>query len=73
MLNAFADKDDNLEIPASDWDPTSSKQRGTTNVNIIYHDSPESLENMLEMGFPGGFTMTLNYLENLLTTLSRRQ
>jgi len=27
---------------------------------------------MIEMGFHGGFTMTLNYLKNLLITLSQQ-
>jgi hypothetical protein len=31
----------------------------------------ERLERMVEMGFEQGFTMTLNYLEELLATLSR--
>ena len=72
MLNAFADEDENLELPASEWDVSFSEQNGTTKVSItIYNDSIERMEKMIEMGFQGGFTMTLNYLENLLTTLSQ--
>jgi uncharacterized protein YndB with AHSA1/START domain len=74
MWNAFADKDENPELPGSDWDFNLSEQNGKTKVSIsIYNESLERMEKMIEMGFQGGFTMTLNYLENLLTTLSQRQ
>lgn len=74
MLNAFADKDANPDLPGSEWDLDFSEQNGITKVSItIYNDSIERMENMIEMGFQGGFTMTLNYLENLLETLSQRQ
>ena len=74
MSNAFADKDENPELPGSDWDLNFSEQNGTTKVSItIKNESLARLEKMIEMGFQGGFTMTLNYLENLLTTLSQRQ
>lgn len=74
MLNAFADKDANPDLPGSEWDLDFSEQNGITKVSItIYNDSIERMENMIEMGFQGGFTMTLNYLENLLQTLSQRQ
>ena len=73
MLNAFANKDENPELPASEWDVSFSEQNGTTKVSItIYNDSIERMEKMIEMGFQGGFTMTLNYLENLLTTLLQK-
>jgi uncharacterized protein YndB with AHSA1/START domain len=72
--NAFADKDENPELPGSDWDLNFSEQNGTTKVSItIYNESLERMEKMIEMGFQGGFTMTLNYLEDLLATLSQRQ
>ncbi len=74
MSNAFADKDENPELPGSDWDLNFSEQNGTTKVSItIKNESLARMEKMIEMGFQGGFTMTLNYLENLLTTLSQRQ
>ncbi|MEP6646172.1 MAG: SRPBCC domain-containing protein, partial [Saprospiraceae bacterium] len=74
FLNAFADKDENPELPGSDWDLTFSEQGGTTRVNItIKNESLARMEKMIEMGFQGGFTMTLNELENLLTILSQRQ
>ena len=68
FLNAFADKDENPQLPGSDWDLTFSEQNGTTKVSItIYNDSLERMEQMIEMGFKEGFTMTLNELEELLT------
>ena len=75
MSNAFADKDENPDLPGSDWDFNFSEQNGpdshrVTKVSItIKNESLERMEKMIEMGFQGGFTMTLNYLENLLTTL----
>ena len=72
-LNAFADKDGNPDLPGSDWDLNFSEQEGITKVSItIYNESLERMEKLIEMGFQGGFTMTLNYLEDLLTTLSRQ-
>ncbi len=72
-LNAFADADENPELPGSDWDLTFSEQNGTTKVSItIYNESFERMEKMIEMGFQGGFTMTLKSLEELLATLSKR-
>ena len=71
-LNAFADKDGNPDLPGSDWDLNFSEQNGTTTVRItIYNQSLERMEKMIDMGFQGGFTMTLNYLEDLLASLSR--
>ena len=74
MTNAFADKDENPELPASNWDLAFSEQNGTTLVRItIKNESQARFEKMIEMGFQGGFTMTLNYLDNLLTTLPQQQ
>lgn len=73
MFNAFADKDENIELPGSDWDYTFSEQNGKTTVNIIiYNESLARLEKMIEMGFTEGFKMSMNNLENLLATLSVR-
>ena len=70
FFNAFADENENLQLPGSDWDLSFSEQDGTTTVSIsIYNESLERLERMIEMGFKEGFTMTLNYLEELLATL----
>ena len=74
MLNAFADAAENPELPASEWDLSFSEQNGTTKVSItIYNESLARMEKMIEMGFQGGFTMTLKSLEELLATLSKQQ
>jgi uncharacterized protein YndB with AHSA1/START domain len=68
-LSVFADKDENPQLPGSNWDLNFSEQNGITQVSIrIYNESLERMEQMLEMGFKEGFTMTLNYLEQLLIT-----
>ena len=78
MYNAFADKDENPELPGSDWELNFSEQKGpdsnrVTKVSItIYNESLDRMEKMIEMGFKQGFTMTLDYLESLLTTLSKK-
>lgn len=72
FLNAFADKDENPSLPGSDWDLSFSEENGITTVNIsIYNESLERMEQMIEMGFQGGFTMTLNELDNLLANLKK--
>lgn len=70
MYNTFADKDENPELPGSEWDYTFSEQNGITKVNIIItNESLERMERMIEMGFIEGFKMTINNLDNLLTQL----
>lgn len=72
MSNAFADENENPHLPGSDWDFNFSAQDGITTVRIsIYNDSLERMEKMIEMGFMEGFTMTINYLEQLLPTLKQ--
>lgn len=72
MLNAFTDKDEHPDLPGSQWDLNFSEQNGKTKVSItIYNESLTRLEQMIEMGFQGGFTMTLHSLEKLLPTLSQ--
>ena len=72
-FSAFADKNENPSLPGSDWDLSFSEQNGITKVSItIKNDSLERMEKMIEMGFKEGFTMTLNYLEELLATLSQK-
>jgi uncharacterized protein YndB with AHSA1/START domain len=73
MFNAFADKDENPELPGSEWDYTFSEQNGKTKVTIIiYNESLARLEKMIEMGFTEGFKMSMNNLENLLENLSEK-
>lgn len=72
MLNAFADKDENRDLPGSEWDLNFSEQNGTTTVHVsIYNESRERMDRMIEMGFKEGFTMTLNELDALLSTLKK--
>ena len=74
ILNAFADKDENPLLPGSNWDLNFSEKNGITKVSIsIYNESLERMEQMIEMGFQAGFTMTLNYLESLLASLSQQR
>ena len=72
MFNAFADKDENPELPGSEWDYSFSEQNGITKVSItIFNESLARMEKLIEMGFTEGFKMSMNNLENILTTLSR--
>ncbi len=72
MYNAFADKNENPELPGSEWDHTFSEENGKTKVRItIYNESLERLERILE-GFTQGIKMSLSNLENLLATLSHQ-
>jgi uncharacterized protein YndB with AHSA1/START domain len=72
MYNAFADADENPELPGSEWDHSFSEENGTTKVSIsIYNESLERLERILD-GFTQGMKMSLSNLENLLATLSQK-
>src|SRR4051812_7318736 len=72
MYNAFADKDENPQLPGSEWHHTFSEQNGTTIVSItIYNESLERLERILD-GFTQGMKMSLSNLENLLAGLSKK-
>lgn len=74
LYNTFADKDENPELPGSDWNYTFSEQNGKTKVSItIYNESLARMEKLIEMGFTEGFKMSMNNLENLLANLSKRQ
>lgn len=74
MFNAFADKDENPELPGSDWDFNFSEHGGITTVRItIYNESLARMEKMIEMGFKEGYTASMQNLENLLKTLSPRR
>jgi uncharacterized protein YndB with AHSA1/START domain len=74
FFNAFADEEENPQLPGSDWDLNFSEQDGTTKVSIsIYNESLERLEKGLEMGFKEGTMSQLDNLEDLLTKLSREK
>jgi uncharacterized protein YndB with AHSA1/START domain len=73
LYNSFADKDENPQLPGSEWDLNFIDQNENTKVVItIYNESLERMEQMIEMGFKEGFTMTLKSLEELLATLSQK-
>lgn len=73
LFNAFADENENLELPGSDWDLNFSEQDGTTTVSIsIYNESLERLERMIAFGFVEGTKMQLQNLEELLANLKNQ-
>ena len=70
MFNCFADKDENPQLPGSDWNLNFSEANDITTVTIsIYNESLERLEGLLE-GFKVGFSMTYENLKELLSTLA---
>lgn len=72
MHNAFADENENPQLPGSEWDYSFSEEKGITKVSItIYNESLERLEKMIEMGFKEGFAMSIKNLEELLSTLNK--
>jgi uncharacterized protein YndB with AHSA1/START domain len=72
FFNAFADENENLELPGSDWNLNFSEQDGTTKVSIsIYNESLERLERMIELGFVEGTKMQFQNLDELLATLKQ--
>jgi uncharacterized protein YndB with AHSA1/START domain len=71
-FNAFADENENPDLPGSDWDLSFSEQDGKTTVHIsIYNESLERLERMVEMGFKEGTIAQLKNLEDLLASLQK--
>ncbi|HSE22696.1 MAG TPA: SRPBCC domain-containing protein [Pyrinomonadaceae bacterium] len=74
FFNAFADENENPELPGSDWDLTFSEQDERTKVSIsIYNESLERLEKLVEMGFKEGTMSQMKNLEELLATFGKRQ
>jgi uncharacterized protein YndB with AHSA1/START domain len=78
MYSAFSDKDENPELPGSDWDFNFSEQEGpdsdrVTKVSVtIYNESLARMEKMIEMGFKEGYAMQMKNLDELLATLSQK-
>lgn len=73
MHSAFADENENAQLPGSEWDYNFSEQDGKTKLHLmIYNESRERLEKMIEMGFKEGFTMSIENLEQLLANLSKK-
>ena len=72
FFNAFADKDENLELPGSDWDLNFSEQDVKTKVSIsIYNESLERMERVIAMGVQQGIEAQLQNLEDLLGKLTQ--
>ena len=73
MFNAFADQDENPQLPGSDWNYNFSEENGVTKVSItIYNESLDRMEMLIEMGFTEGFKASMNNLENVLVRLSQK-
>ena len=72
FFNAFADKDENMELPGSNWDLMFHENDGKTTVNItIYNESLERMERVIAMGFQQGTEAQLQNLEDLLGKLTQ--
>jgi uncharacterized protein YndB with AHSA1/START domain len=72
IWNVFADKDENPQLPGSDWDLNFGEENGMTTVNIsIYNESLERLESLLE-GFKMGMAATFENLKEVLASLSKK-
>lgn len=72
--DAFADKEENIneQMPSAKWNLDFAENTGITTVKIsIKHEKLADLEMHIQMGFKEGFTMTLNELDNLLSSLKK--
>ncbi len=71
FFNAFADENENLQLPGSDWDLSFTEQDGKTTVHAsIYNESLERMERIIaDGGFRTGTQMQLQNLEELLAKL----
>jgi len=73
LFNAFADENENLELPGSDWNITFTEQNGKTTVHTsIYNESLERLERQIALGFKEGAMSQLKNLEEVLATLTAK-
>lgn len=72
FFNAFADADENLELPGSDWDFNFSEHDGKTKVHVsIYNESLERMEQVTKGGyFREGTYAQMRNLEELLARLT---
>jgi len=73
MHNAFADENEQPELPGSEWNYNFAEQDGITSLNLtIYNESLERLERMIDMGFKEGFIAAIENLEKLLRTSAKK-
>ncbi len=75
FFNAFADENENLQLPGSDWDFNFTERGSKTTVSVsIYNESLERMERIIaDGGFREGTMAQLRNLEDLLAMLSHRQ
>jgi uncharacterized protein YndB with AHSA1/START domain len=72
FFNAFADEDENLQLPGSDWNFDFIDQGETTTVSVsIYNESLERMEMILASGFTEGVKSQLRNLVDLLAELKK--
>ena len=72
FFNAFADENENPQLPGSDWDLNFSEQNGKTTITTtIYNESRERMEMLMSMGFKEGTESAYDSLKDLLATLSQ--
>jgi len=73
FFSVFADKDENPELPGSEWDFNFSEQNGTTKVSItVFNESLARMERMIDSGTLEGCAMQFKNLDELLLTLKKR-
>ena len=75
FFDAFSERDENIntKLPSSEWNLDFSETKGVTTVNIaVKHKTLVDLEQIIQMGFKEGFTMTLNHLDQLLSNLNKK-
>lgn len=73
-LDAFCDENGiiNTEMPRTEWTNVFTKENDKTLVNIsAKYNSLADLEMVIQMGFKEGFTMGLNQLDALLSSLKK--
>jgi uncharacterized protein YndB with AHSA1/START domain len=73
FFNAFADENENLQLPGSDWEFNFSEENGKTTVHLsIYNESLERMERIMADGnFKLGTEAQLKNLEDLLANIKR--
>ena len=72
FFSVFADKDENPELPGSEWDFNFSEQNGATKVSItVYNESLARMERMIDSGTLEGCAMQFKNLDELLLTLKK--
>lgn len=71
--DAFSDEDGNInrDMPVSTWEVTFDDRSSRTLVQIVTtYDSPEAVDQVVQMGMEEGIKATLTQLERLLKTMS---